>query len=231
MPQAGTEISIGGVVRGARDMARVALFVIPFGLAFGVASVERGLSAGQSLLMSATVFAGASQFAVLEIWGAGVPLIPLVLMSLAVNARHVLMSAALFPWLRPLSWPRRLAAMAVLSDANFATGRTAYDAGERDLGVFVGSGLALWLAWVSGTGVGLIFGDRIADPKEFGLDVLMPTFFAALLVGSWKGRETAVPWIVAAIVSVVAYRWGLANWHVIAGAVAGGLAAGVWDGD
>ena len=231
MQQAPTEITFHGILRGARDMAPVALFVIPFGIAFGVASVEHGLTGGESVFMSATVFAGTSQFAVLEIWGATVPLIPLVLLSLAVNARHALMGAALFPWLRHLTWPRRLAAVAVLSDANFAAGKAAYDAGERDLGVFVGAGLALWLAWVAGTGGGVVFGDLIADPRQFGLDVLMPTFFAALLVGSWNGRETAMPWLVAAFVSVVAYKWGPANWHVIAGALAGGTAAGLADDD
>ena len=92
-------ISTKGISRGMRDMAPLATFVIPFGIAFGVAAIEAGLTGTQTIFMSGTVFAAASQFAVLEIWGAGIPLVPLILIALAVNARHILMSASLYLWL------------------------------------------------------------------------------------------------------------------------------------
>lgn len=230
-PERQTYISARGILRGTRDMAALAAFVIPFGLAFGVAAIEAGLTSAEAMVLSATVFAAAAQFAVLDIWGTGIPLIPLVLIAFAVNARHLLMSAALFPWLRELSWSKRLSSMLVLSDANFASGLSAYNSGERDLGVLIGGGLALWLAWIAGTAGGIVFGDQIGDPKSYALDVVMIAFFAALLAGSWKGRSTFAPWFAAAVVALAADWWAPPNWHVIAGAIAGGLVGGLCNDD
>ncbi len=224
-------VSAGGIFRGVREMAFLAAFVIPFGIAFGVAAIETGLTSAQTIIMSGTVFAAASQFAVLEIWGASIPLVPLILIALAVNARHILMSAALYPWLCDLPWYRRLGSMLVLSDANFASCLSAYNAGERDVGTLIGGGLVLWLAWVVGTAGGIVFGDQIGDPRTFALDVVMITFFAALLAGSWNGKATFLPWLAAGIVSIAAYWWAPANWHVIAGALAGGVVGGLQNVD
>lgn len=219
-------ISLRGICRGAQEMAPLAAFVIPFGIAFGVAAIESGLNALQTIIMSGTVFAAASQFAVLEIWGASIPLIPLILIVFAVNARHILTSASLYPWLSELSWPKRFSSLFVLSEANFASGLSAYNDGERDVGIFIGGGIALWLAWVTGTAGGVFFGDQIGDPRAIALDVVMIAFFAALLAGSWDRKTTFLPWIAAGAVSVAAYWWAPANWHVIAGALAGGIVGG-----
>ena len=121
--------------------------------------------------------------------------------------------------------------MLVLSDANFASCLSAYNAGERDVGVLIGGGLALWLAWIAGTFGGIFFGDQIGDPGAFALDVVMIAFFAALLTGSWSGKATLLPWVAAACVSVAAYWWAPANWHVIAGALAGGIVGGLQNVD
>ena len=224
-------ISASGICRGAREMAPLAAFLIPFGIAFGVAAIETGLTGAQTIIMSGTVFAAASQFAVLEIWGTSIPLVPLILIALAVNARFILMSASLYPWLRELPWSKRLGSMLVLSDANFASCLSAYNAGERDVGVLIGGGLALWSAWIIGTAGGIVFGDQIGDPRAFALDVVMLAYFAALLAGSWSGKATLLPWLVAGGVSVAAYWWAPANWHVIAGALAGGIVGGLQNVD
>ena len=47
----------------------ISFFVVAFGAAFGLAAVQKGLEPLQAVLMSATVFAGASQFAAVDMWG------------------------------------------------------------------------------------------------------------------------------------------------------------------
>lgn len=225
------QLSRGGIWNGLREMTPIAAFVVPFGVAFGVAGTEAGMTAGDAIVMSAAVFAAACQFAVLEIWGEAVPLVPLVLIVLAINARHILTSAALAPWLSGLPWPKRLASLSVLSDANFAAGMAAYGKGERDIGVVVGGGIVLWVGWVAGTIAGAMFGDWIGNPNVLALDVVMIAFFAALLTGSWRGKASVKPWAAAAAVSLAAYWWAPPNWHVIAGALAGGLVGALQNGD
>lgn len=94
-----------GIVAGAREIAPVAIFVIPFGIAFGAAAIEKGLSAALAVLMSAFVFAGASQFAALDLWSSPMPYLMLALTVFAVNARHILLGAALPPGCCTCRWP------------------------------------------------------------------------------------------------------------------------------
>ncbi|NMV27594.1 AzlC family ABC transporter permease, partial [Vibrio parahaemolyticus] len=77
------------VWNGFTQLFPLSMFVVIFGLAFGVAAVQTGLDVFPTMLMSTLVFAGASQFATLEMWGAEVPLIPVLITVFAINARHL----------------------------------------------------------------------------------------------------------------------------------------------
>lgn len=212
-----------GVVSGLWRLGPFALFVVPFGMAFGVAAVERGLSTAQTLLMSALVFAGAAQFAALELWAAPLPYLSLALVVFAVNARHLVMGAALAPWINRLPPAPRLAALGVMSDANFAASHAAFEAGGRDAGVLLGGGLALWLAWMVGTTVGLGAGASLGDLDRFGVDVVMVVFLAAVVTGGVRSHRSVPPLAVAGAVAVLTLELLPTGWNVIAGAVAGGL--------
>ncbi len=212
-----------GIRRGLAKMSPLALFVIPFGAAFGVAALEQGMEAWAVVVMSATNFAGASQFAVLELWSSEVPLIPLILITFAVNSRHLLMGAALAPWMRPIGWPKTLVTAAVTTDPNFALVTAARQKGERDVGMLLGAGLALYTAWSLGTLLGVGLGSTIGDPRAAGIDVLLPSFFTALLIGLWRGRGSAAPWLVAGVVALLAHHLIPGHWHVVLGGLAGGL--------
>ncbi len=222
----GAHVSWKGCWQGVQAMANFIIFVGIFGIAFGVASGEAGLSLSQSVMMSALVFAGTAQMAVLEFWGAAVPLLPLVMVTFAVNVRHLPMGASLYPWLRHLSWPKRMMAMASLSDMNWAVSIDAYGKGERDVGVLIGGGVVMWATWLIGTMIGGMFGEFMHDPKAFGLDVLMLSFVTVILIGSWQGKASLLPWGVAGLATFLAYIWLPDNWHVITGALAGGITGG-----
>ena len=218
-----TTLTAAGARRGFRDIWPVAAFVVPFGIAFGAAAAEKGISWPYATAMSASVFAGASQFAALEFWSSPVAVVPLLLVVFAVNARHILLGASLVQWLRGLPPGRRHASAALISDANWAYALERRLQGEEDVGVLVGSGAAMWLAWVSGTFFGAAFTDRVIDPATLAFDTVMVTFFATVLVGLFKGEKTPWPWIVAAV-TALAGSWMLpGGWHVLIGGVAGGL--------
>lgn len=212
----------GHLVDGFRRMAPLSLFVIVFGLAFGVAALQQGLSAVETLLMSGLVFAGAAQFATLELWGDTIPLLPLVAITLAINARHLLMGAAFYPQLRHLPAGRRYASLILLSDANWAMAMTGETTAAR-LGILVGGGLALWSTWMIGTGLGVAFGSGISEPGRFGLDAIMGCFLLAMLVGDKRDLTVLLPWGAAALAALAAMAWLPPHTHVIVGALAGGV--------
>ncbi len=216
--------TLEGAARGARAIWPVAVAVLPFGITFGVSAGEAGIDPGTSLLMSALVFAGAAQFAALDLWSSQIPLISLVLTVFAVNARNIIMGASLFPWIGRLPGYRIAMITPVLSDANWAVSMDAYGNGERDVGILVGSGLLLWVAWVAGTGLGACFTGFVMAPERLGLDLLMPVFFITVLVGMGKQKGIFLPWVTAAMVSLATSSMVEGNWHIIAGALAGGIA-------
>ncbi|MCE8031051.1 branched-chain amino acid ABC transporter permease [Halomonas daqingensis] len=223
-PAPGARLDLAGILVGIRRMAPLSLFVVIFGLAFGVAALSRGLSGLEAMLMSALVFAGASQFAALELWGPEIPLLPLIATTFAINARHLLMGAAIQPWLAHLPPGQRYGSLVLMSDSNWAMAVADRQRGETNVGMLVGGGIALWLTWLLGTLLGVIFGSGIAEPERFGLDVIMGCFLLAMLVGGRRDLSMLVPWGAAALAALAAMAWLPPHSHVIVGALAGGLA-------
>lgn len=213
---------------GFKQLIPLSIFVIAFGAAFGLAATQTGLSEPLSMIMSILVFAGASQFAALDLWGTQIPVVPLAVTVFAINARHLLMGASLYPWLRHLPPAKRYGVMIVASDANWAMALQAFNRGQPGFGLLFGGGLALWAFWVLGTWLGLHFGSAISDPKAFGLDMVMGCFLLAMAVGGSKSLRILIIWTVAALAALLAYRYLPENSHVVVGALAGGVLGAVW---
>lgn len=206
----------------------ISLFVVAFGIAFGLAAMQSGLAPLQAILMSATVFAGASQFAALELWGGQVPLLPLMAVVFAINSRHLLMGASLYPMLRDTSPGKRYGLLLLLTDANWAVSAQDYQNGRRNLEVILGGGLVLWLAWIFGTWLGVYFGGLLQNPKNLGLDMVLGCFLLAMALGGKKSPRVLVAWAVAAGASLAAWKWLPPNLHVVTGALAGGMIGYFW---
>jgi len=222
-------LSARGIRRGMRKMFALALFIVPYGMAFGVAAIDSGMSATHAVAMSVFVFSGAAQFASLELWSSA-SVVSLLLVVLAVSVRFILLGASLSPWINKLNRPQRLAALTMLSDPNFADSRNAFQNGERDIGRLLGGGLVLWAAWIIGTAIGAVIGQTLGDLHRFGIDVLMPSYFAALLlagwVSEWEGGQTWLPAIAAALTAVIGQHVLPPGWNIVGAALAGGAVGG-----
>jgi predicted branched-subunit amino acid permease len=71
---------------GFKQLAPISLFVTVFGAAFGLAAVQAGLDSTITVAMSTLVFAGAAQFAALDLWGPHIPLFTMMITVFAINA-------------------------------------------------------------------------------------------------------------------------------------------------
>lgn len=206
----------------------ISLFVVAFGAAFGLAAIQQGLSPLESILMSTTVFAGASQFAAVDMWGAEVSVLPMIAVVFAINSRHLLMGASLYPMLRDVSPGKRYGLLLLLTDANWAVSAQEYQSGRRNLEVILGGGLVLWLAWIIGTGLGVYFGGLLQNPRALGLDMVLGCFLLAMALGGKKSPRILVAWLVAGAASLAAWKWLPPNMHVVVGALAGGVIGLFW---
>ena len=220
----GVTFTRDGFRRGLRLAAPLAVSSVLFGIAFGVLAREAGMPVELALLMSATVFAGASQMAALDLWSAAPPIVVLALATAAVNIRHVVMGAGLRPGFAQLPSPTAHAALGLMTDANWAMAMAERRRGERDAAILVGSGAIMWLGWVTGTGIGHLVGAILGDPRLYGIDVVLPAFFALMLAPLWPGWTRAWPWAIAGGVAVATHLVLPGHWHVIVGGLAGSVA-------
>ena len=104
---------------------------------------------------------------------------------------------------------------------------SARERGEADAGLLLGSGLAMWITWIAGTAIGSYGGAFLGDLSRFGFDAVMVSYFAAVVLGQWEGSIDLIPWIAAAAVALFCAHALPPGWHIIIGALAGGI-AGAW---
>jgi len=222
---------LAGAARGARQTLPLAVSALVVGGVFGVLARRAGLGLPEASLMSALVFAGASQFVALGLWAAPLPVLTILLTTLVVNLRHLLLGAALRPWLGRLSALKTYGSAFFLVDESWALTIREFAAGKRDAAFLLGSGLLMFVAWVGGTVAGQLVGATLPDGIRQGLDFAFTAVFLALVVGMWKGKASLLPWGVAAAVAIAAAHWLPGQWYILLGALAGSVAGAVGRAD
>lgn len=198
--------------------------VLVYGLAFGVMAAAAGLTTMEAALLSAMVNAGGAQMASLQAWDTPVPILAVGLTTLAMNSRYLLFGAALRPWFAGLPAHQSYSSLFVMGDLNWALALREREAGRNDAAFLAGSGLVLWLAWVSATAMGQLFGQVIGDPRTYGIDFMLAAFFASMAVGFLRRAASLLPFVVGAAVAVLVEHLVDGPWYILTGAAAGSLA-------
>jgi 4-azaleucine resistance transporter AzlC len=230
--QSATPWTLAGFNLGMRYALPVVPAMAAFGLAVGATAARMGISFVDNLLMNAFVYAGMSQLVAMEAWPERITvgtLAALMVLMVTINARMLLMSAALQPWLQASPRWRTYPALHVLTDPSWIIAMRYRANGGMDAGVFLGSSVLLALAWIAATSVGHIGGMLIADPRRYGIDLVMPIFFAAMLIPLWRGGRLAVSWVVAGAVALAVHQLAGGWWFIVAGALAGSAVGGFLD--
>jgi 4-azaleucine resistance transporter AzlC len=174
------------------------LGIAPFAVAYAVTARAAHLSVFETLFMSLTVFAGASQFAAAGLFGQGTGAFPIVATTFLLNVRHVLYGLSLARQL-PLSgskgsgWKRLLTAQFLTDEAyGVAVSAGPRQSGGLDLGFLIGAEISLYVIWNLFTLLGALAGSVIPDPKAVGADVVFPLAFLGLLVPLLAGRRELI---------------------------------------
>lgn len=222
--------SLPGLWAGFRTCLPVALGVAVYGVLFGLLARQKGLSLMETQSMSLFVFAGASQLIALDLWHPDLPVASLIITTGIVNLRHVLMGAALAPWLTRLTSGQAFGSLFFMTDESWALtlGRMIEDKRrerEPDGAFLLGAGLCIYVFWNLSTALGHILVRGLDDPAKYGLDFAFTAVFTALLVGLKPRRQDLLPLVVATATALLCVRLLPGKWYILAGAFAGGLTA------
>ena len=209
------------------DSAGIAVSALGFGFVFGLSAREAGFSPVEATAMSIIVFAGASQFAAVGYVASGLAWPGIILLTALLNARHLLYSAALRPWLSEVPLPRRAMMAHVLTDEAFALSISHFRRIGRtdERGYWIGAIVATFIPWNVATLGGVLLGAQIPDPGRLGIDVIFPAAMIGLAVGLITGRRELVAAIVGAGVAVVVALASSPSIGIVCGGIVGPLVA------
>ena len=152
------------------------------------------------IVMSATTFAGAAQFAAASVLDEGGSVLAAVAAAVLLNTRYAAISIAVAPDFRG-GRVRRFLESQLIVDESWAVSQVG--GGRIDRRVLVGAGLVLFPFWVGGTALGVFFGDVLGDPERLGLDAAFPALFLALLAGQLVSRKAVFAAVAGGLVALV----------------------------
>jgi predicted branched-subunit amino acid permease len=168
------------------------------------------------------VFAGAAQFAAAGMVASGFAWPAIVVVTALVNARNLLYSAALAPWLRGQSLLKRLVMAYLVTDESFALSSVHFQRlGRVDpAGYWIAAIGSTFIPWNVATIIGVLGGQFIPDPRVLGLDIVFPAAMAGLAVGLTHGRrEVAAAMAGIACAVLIGLLWDPRFGVVIGGVV------------
>jgi 4-azaleucine resistance transporter AzlC len=183
-----------------RAAAGIGLYAGAFGVTFGAVAVRAGLSVTQAVVMSAVMFTGASQFALVGVLAAGGSLLAGVSAALLLGLRNAFYGIPVTRILRPLGMRRIWAGHFVIDESTaMAVAQPGPRAGRF---AFWATGGVLYALWVLGTLAGALIGGRI-NTSALGLDAAAPAIFLALLWPQLSRERGAAVALGAAVVALV----------------------------
>ena len=224
--------TLPGFRLGAWEILPLMPGLFAFGMAFGTVAARKGFSLVDAMAMSGTVYAGVAQLVALETWPdkLTLPVIGgIVLVTALISSRFLLIGASLRPWLGSEPVSKIYPTLFLLVEPNWLTSMRYRANGGSDPAYLLGGGAVIYCVWMVATVAGHWLGTSIGDPHAFGIDMVMPAFFTAMLISLWRGARASMGWIIGGAVAVAAdYLFG-GMWYLIAGALVGSVAGGFID--
>lgn len=215
--------AVAGFRRGLFDGVSLILGYFSIALSFGILATRMGFSPAEAMLVSAVVYAGASQFALITLLVAGASPFSVAGAVAAMNLRHLFYGPALLARLDShgprLSRPLLAFGM---TDEVFAlvSGMVGPGHGERWL---LGVQAAAYGAWLAGTAAGVwaaVWGGARWPMVDAALSFVLPALFLALLAPMVRGRRVASLTLSAVVAAVLAV-WLPGHLAMLAGMLAG----------
>ena len=203
-----------------RDGVRAALPLAPspilFGLSYGVLADATGFGRVAAIVMSATTFAGASQFASISVLGrrrnGGRGGSRSHLPERAVRGhqphRRVDLSGRTAPQADRVAVDRRRVMGAIRASGTLRVA----DSRRR--------GMLLYVLWVGSTALGTVIGGVLDDPNALGLDAAFAALFLALAMPYLRNRRAREAAALAAGITLVLIPFTPAGVPIIAASAA-----------
>ncbi|WP_028294516.1 AzlC family ABC transporter permease [Oceanobacter kriegii] len=212
--------------QGLKDALPLLGAYIPIAISFGLISIQSGFGVLETILISVFIYAGASQFLFVAMVASGSPLWLVVIMTLLINARHVLYAPNITAYLG--TDKRWIPLMHCLTDQIFALSLTILPklAPQDRMAWYTSAALLAWFSWIAGTAIGAIAGDELTQRWPLINDVLpfaLPALFLVLVAPRCTNLVWTAALACAAVLALVVKLLGYPNVAIPLAAIAGAL--------
>jgi predicted branched-subunit amino acid permease len=186
-------------VAGLRAAVPLAVAVFGFAVSFGVVARTANMGWLAPTVMSATTFAGSAQFAAASVFGTSGGTAAAIVAAVLLNSRYLPIGISVAPAMTggPV---RRLLAAQLVVDESWAVGHLG--GGRYSRGRLLGAGALIYAGWVGGTVTGVFGAHLLGDPQRFGLDVVSPVLFLALLKGQVNDRRAFTTAVLGVLIAL-----------------------------
>lgn len=156
---------------------------IGIAMAFGITARGSGLSVLEILLMSLITYAGSVEFVVVSLIVLHAGISSIVLSAFLVNARVILMSMSVAPYLSHESMLKNIWAGTLLTDETFALSMNKLNYTSRKLNFrwLNVANLFAYSTWVLSSVAGGLLGNLINNPEKYGISFALVAMFIGLL--------------------------------------------------
>lgn len=206
-------------LRGVRLALPIVLGYLPVGFAFGVLAMQAGMTPVAVGLMSFLVFAGSAQLIAAGVFVGG-NATAVIAITFIVNLRHLLMSAAMTPFLKSWSKPLQAWFAFEMTDETFAANLDRFYKNGVSTKEVLGLNAFAHTGWVAGSLIGAFFDAAIGDVKPLGLDFALPAMFIALLLPHFAVPRRVLAVFSGGLLSLIFAMLGATQSKVILATVA-----------
>ena len=188
--------------RAFKDSLPVLAGYLALGIGFGVLLQSKGYSFLWALLMSCTIYAGAGQYAAVDLLSSGASLITTALMTLLINARHFFYGFSLLDKYKGTGKAKPYLIFG-LTDETYSLVCTAKldDTVNHKKYYFFLTALDQ-LYWITGCTLGALLGEFIPF-NSTGIEFAMTAIFVVIFVEQWISTKEHLPAILGALTTLV----------------------------
>ena len=178
-------IKTSDYLQGIKAGVPIILGIIPVGVAFAIMARQGGFSILETIMMSATVFAGASQMVSVNMYSQGADLLAIILATFVINLRHLIMSTCIMHKMKSDNVLMKALVSFGITDESFAI-FTNLESEEATIGFFMGLISVTYSTWVLSTVLGAISVKLLPAIIANSLGISLYAMFIALLIPNVK---------------------------------------------
>lgn len=205
----------------------IMLGYIPVAITFGILAKQAGMSIFELTMMSAFVYAGASQFMGANMIASSASVVEIIVATFVLNFRHFIMSLSFMNQVQSeIGTKNRFLLSLGLTDETFAVTSLHIEQNKEEKGFifFMTVTIAAYLSWILGTLLGGVLGEAIPEQLSQSMGIALYALFIGLLVPPLKQNVRLI--IIVVIAMCVNYFFSYfisSGWSIVLGTLFGGL--------